>query len=772
MKHPIRTAPSRRLHTARPPVELHRLADAALRALLGGALTLGAAGAIGQETDKVGADKSEAETRKLETVVVTAQKRTQSLKEVPMSVEAIDTERLSAQGMVKLSDFYSQVPGLSYSPSSMSSLIVMRGIATNSGINVRPTSGVVIDDVPYGSATNTGVVPDLDPSDIRQIEVLRGPQGTLYGASSMGGLLKYNMADPDTVRATRRIEIGGSTVTDGGNGYQGRFSINQPISDSMAVRVSGFKRHDPSYVENLHSDENNAADVYGGRFAAILKLTPTFTVRASTLLQDTSTNASSSVDVGYDLVPKFGEGVHDRMPGADNYHSRSSVSSLKFSADLGFASFDAITGYNESRQKALQDASYTAIGAAAIGINAALGLGLSAPGVAIDNRFDSTTTSQELRLTSKDGLDLQWLVGGFYSLEKVNSVQNFYLGERKSHNIITTMPLLIATNESEYKSTALFGDATYKFTERFDVAVGARVARGKNRGTSVAGGILTPPTTTPSGNDDDDTTYQFSPRYRIDKNLMTYFRAASGFRAGGSNIVVPGSSIPPSFKSDKLNSYELGAKGTFLDRELSLDAALYRINWNDLQVNQVDTTFGGAYTTNAGKARSQGLELSGVYLPTPDWRVQATYTYSDATLTEDIPGFVEGQTAYGKSGDVLPYSARSTIFAAVTRYFGMSNGLDLFVGANANYVGARDMEFVQSATVPRVHLPSYTLLGLNAGVQGTGWTVTAYIRNLTDETGYITAGRRAASMASGTNATVAATPVQPRTFGVTASWDL
>ncbi|MDH0867344.1 TonB-dependent receptor [Mitsuaria sp. GD03876] len=764
--------PSNRAPSAAPSrpassgLRLSRLAGAARWVALGGLAALGGGAYAAEDA------KPEAETRKLDTIVVTAQKRSESLKEVPMSVEAIDAEKLSAQGMVKLSDFFSQVPGLSYSPGSMSSVIVMRGIATNSGINVRPTSGVVIDDVPFGSATNTGVVPDLDPSDVRQIEVLRGPQGTLYGASSMGGLLKYNMTDPDTRRATRRVEAGLSSVADGGNGFTTRFAINQPVTDEIAVRLSAFKRRDPRYVHNLHSDEDNAADVFGGRIAAIWKITPALTVRASSLLQDTRSDGGTSVDVGYDLQPRIGEGTHDRMVGADSFHGRSRVSSIKVTADLGFGTLDAITGYNQSRQAAVQDASYTAIGAVAPGINAGLKLGLANPGVAIRNEFESNTKTQEVRLASRDDARLQWLVGAFYSLEHVNSTQNFFLAEKLVPRIIENPALLIAMNESRYRSRALFGDATYRFTDRFDLQFGARLARGRNRNTANNGGALTPAATTLSGNDDKDTTYLFSPRYRIDKNLMTYFRAASGFRAGGSNGVIPGSNIPPTFKSDKLNSYELGLKGTFLDQRLSLDGALYRIDWSDLQVSQVDTTFGGSYTTNAGKARAQGLELSAAWVPDADWKLTATYAFNDAKLTTDIPGFVEGQAAYGPRGARLPYSARQTLGATATRFFSLSDGMDLFVGANVNRVGAREMEFVQSSTLPRIHLPGYTLWGLNAGLQGSHWTLTMYVRNLTNEAAWLTAARRAPSLASGTSATLGATPVQPRTVGVTLTWDL
>jgi iron complex outermembrane receptor protein len=717
-------------------------------------------------------EQAVAEAGKLQTVVVTAQKRSESIKDVPIAVEVLDAEALSSQGMSKLSDFFTQVPGLSYTQSYMSSSIVIRGIGTDSGIGVRPTAGVVIDDVPYGSATNTGVIPDLDPSDLRQVEVLRGPQGTLYGASSMGGLIKYVMNDPDTQHATRRVEAGASSVAHGDNGYSGRFSINQPLSDDIALRFSAFRRKDPGFIRDLNSGATNESTVEGARIGAIWKVSKDVTVRASTMVQKTSTDASPYTDVHYNLTPVYGNYVHNRIVDGDVYDARSQVSTLKVNADLGFATLDSITGYNAHRQFALQDVSYTSIGSAAPGLNQAFKLGLANPGALIQNGYDSNTTSQEFRLSSKGDGNLQWLAGAFYSNEKVSSKQNFYLAEKLVQKVVYNPALLTSVGDSTYRTTAVFGDTTYRFTDKFDIQTGVRFARGKRSSTSDSGGALTTAAITSGGSDDSDFTYLVSPRYKFDKNLMGYFRASSGYRPGGENGVLAGSLAPATFKSDTLNSFELGLKGTFLESTLSLDAALYRINWSDLQLSQVDLTFGSSYTTNAGKASSTGLELSGTWLPTRDWKVKGTYAFTDARLESDIPGFVQGSTAYGLSGNRLPYSAKQTAAINATRFFTLNNNMDLFAGVSANYVGDRYMEFVQSSTVPRIHLPSYSTYGLNAGLQVLNWTLTGYVRNLGDKVAYLNANRRAPSLASGTTATLGAATLQPRTVGFTLSYNL
>lgn len=251
---------------------------------------------------------------------------------------------------------------------------------------------------------------------------------------------------------------------------------------------------------------------------------------------------------------------------------------------------------------------------------------------------------------------------------------------------------------------------------------------------------------------------------------MGYLRVASGYRAGGSNgDLVPG--IPRNYKSDTLVSYELGMKGMFMDKRLSLDAAMYYIDWSDLQLSQLDLTYGSSYTTNAGKARSQGVEITANFLPTVDWRFAVSYALTDATLSTAIPGYVDGSTAYGRSGDRLPYSPRHSGSISGTRYFSLGNGLDLFAGASLNYAGDRYMEFTQSESLPRIHLPGYTTVGLNVGLQGADWLLTVYARNVGDTKGYLNANRRAASLSTGTNAIYGPTLIQPRTVGMSLVWN-
>ena len=192
-------------------------------------------------------------------VLVTAEKRTERLQDVPVPVTTISTEKLLESNQLSLQDYYTSVPGLNLSMDNLRGQVnvSIRGLSLN---GASPTVGIVVDDIPYGSSTSLGGgnwMPDLDPSDLARVEVLRGPQGTLYGASSIGGLLKYVTVDPSTSALTGSVQASGSSIRNGsGLGYGVRGSVNIPLTDTLAMRVSAFTRKDPGYIDDpvLHLD--------------------------------------------------------------------------------------------------------------------------------------------------------------------------------------------------------------------------------------------------------------------------------------------------------------------------------------------------------------------------------------------------------------------------------------------------------------------------------------------------------------------------------------
>ena len=220
-----------------------------------------ASGAAGTTNQTVGAappgpTSTEGERRgELSEIIVTAQKREERIQDVPVSVTALKADDLLDRNQLRFEDFYVNAPGLSVAPDQLegTARLAIRGLTTGGLSN--PTVGVVVDDVPYGSSTGIGsgyVVPNIDPTDLERIEILRGPQGTLYGASSMGGLVKYVTVDPSTDGLSGRFESDVDSVKNGeGLGYGVRGSVNVPLSDVFAIRVSGFDRRDPGYIDKI-----------------------------------------------------------------------------------------------------------------------------------------------------------------------------------------------------------------------------------------------------------------------------------------------------------------------------------------------------------------------------------------------------------------------------------------------------------------------------------------------------------------------------------------
>lgn len=235
------------------------------------------------------------EGRLIEEVVVTAQKRLERLQDVPVPVSVVDAGALMESNQVRLQDYYTRLPGLSLTTDTYGQpSLAIRGLTTGTG---NPTVGITVDDLPYGSITGLGrVAPDLDPSDLAQVEVLRGPQGTLYGASSIGGLLKFVTADPTTDAVSGRVQAGVSTVHEGDTGYNFRGSINLPLGETWALRASAFTRRDPGYIDDPTYDERdvNEVDVAGGRVVALWQPSESVSVKLGAYLQSIDAQGSAS----------------------------------------------------------------------------------------------------------------------------------------------------------------------------------------------------------------------------------------------------------------------------------------------------------------------------------------------------------------------------------------------------------------------------------------------------------------------------------------------
>jgi iron complex outermembrane recepter protein len=703
----------------------------------------------------------------VEEVIVTAQKREERLQDVPVPVYTVNADLLAQSNQVRLQDYYSSIPGLNVSPAGAAGneqMLTIRGVS--SGAFTNSTVAVTVDDVPFASQGVAGnVLPELDPSDLERIEVLRGPQGTLYGASSMGGLLKFVTTDPSTDGFNGRVQTDIDKVANGANpGYGVRASLNVPASDTFAFRISGFSREDPAYIDNplLNTTGVNEDRVYGGRFSALWRPLDNFSIKLSALYQDTKGDSQGEVDLptaGYPQTANLGDLQEINFHGCCAYETQVQLYSAVMKAKLGNVDLTSVTGYNINKYDTSFDFS-SVLG----GLANQLYPGFHAVGDYAVGETDKFT--QELRASLPVTKSIDWLIGGFYTHEKSPFVQDLNAqdvltgayGGSLAHQIIP----------NTYSEYAGFTDLTIRFTERFDVQVGARESHIDQVAEPVIqqGALFGPPGYTniiPSSEKTSNVfTYLVTPRVRFTPDLMAYARIASGYRPGVFNNFNTDPNVPRTSNPDKTQNYELGLKGDFLHRALTVDASVYYIDWKDIQIELLDPANSQTYTTNGSRAKSEGVELAVDVRPAEGVTVAGWVTYSDAVLTESFPGNSPESYVYGPEGARLPYAARFSGNLAVNQTIPMGR-ISAFWGAQASYVGDRLGTFVAYSTAPeygRAVYPEYTKIDLHTGVTFDTWTVNLYANNVADKRGFLGGG-------AGTYPAFAYYVIQPRTLGVT-----
>jgi iron complex outermembrane recepter protein len=702
-----------------------------------------------------GGQRSPAPTQErsgIEEVIVSANKRDERLQEVPVPVTAVDAASLSSSNQLRLQDYYSMIPGFSLQTGNTgAALLAIRGITT--GAFASPSVGVTVDDVPYGSSTGLGGgglgVPDIDPSDLLRVEVLRGPQGTLYGASSLGGLLKYVTIDPSTDELSGRLQVGGNHVQAGDDAsYNLRGAVNVPMGDMFAVRASAFTRRDAGYITNIRDGREgvNETRAKGGRVSGLWQPTDSVSLKVSALFQENENDGGAFINIGTNL----GDLEQDTVPNSGQQKQTVQSYMAALNAGIGGMTFTSLSGYSIAGFKQRFDYSNTR-GATTLAV-------FGTRNTILEDDTETKKFSQEFRLAG-EAAKLDWLVGAFYTDEKsgapqhidgVDAVGNF-VGRGQDTKL-----------DSKFQEYAGFVNLTYHFTDKFDVLVGARQSQIDQEQSQIWMGPFVPvlfnvpaPLLPPDVQTDDSAfTYLLTPRYRFSESLMVYARLASGYRAGGPNSNSTVNALP-TFEPDETRNYELGLKGAFFQNMLTIDTSVYYITWNDLQIQLIDPVTRAAVYSNASKARSEGVELAMELRPLDRMRIAASATYNSAELTEDFPP--SATFAYGADGDRLPMSSKTSANLSLEQRFPLGRG-NAYLGGAVSYVGDRLGPF-RAVGAPRQYLPSYSKLDLRAGVEINAWSVDIYSNNVTNKRGLLRGG-------NGFSFPYAFYYIQPRTIGL------
>ncbi len=691
-------------------------------------------------------------------IVVTGQKRLERAQDVPISISVVGTRQLERLHASSLQDYAAYVPGLIVESggSAGQASITMRGLNARGDTTMVAT---YIDEAPLGSSNGYSAEAatsfDMMPYDLERVEVLRGPQGTLYGANSMGGLLKYVTRAPDLNAFEARAGGEGFAIKGASDpGYAGRVSLNVPIvAGELAVRASLFRQDTPGFIDNdvTGRKDQNTLLQQGGRIALLWKPSDQLSVKLTAITQRITSDDNAIVARDTDGVIGLGPLGRDltntnllREPFRKKVHFLASTVTWK----LDWAELTSATSYSRSNLLGVQDLSAT-FGAAIPLFDPSAEPGTSG----LESRARLSRFTQELRLASTPGT-LQWMLGLYFNDERTKASQLLTAKEIVTGAGVPGIdPILSADLNSGYREIAVFANATVKLTDAFDITGGLRWARNtqtlrqtghQNLIDQAAVGVFR------GRSQDDVVTYAISPQYRLSRNVMFYARVASGYRPGGPNPILPG--VPRQVDADTIVNYEAGFKGDLFDRLLHIEVSAYRIDWKNIQV-EATTEQNLSYGANGGTARSQGVELAALLQPARGLTLGFNTAYTDAFLTEAVPD--EGWANRAR----LPAAPRWTRSLTANYGFAIGGEWRAELGAGYRYIGKRrnSVEGTENGLI----LPSYDAIDLQASISSGRWNFGLYARNVTDRRAYTNS-----ALVTGLNPYVSSVVLQPRTIGL------
>jgi iron complex outermembrane receptor protein len=698
----------------------------------------------------------------IDEIIVTAQKRSESVQDVPASVSAFNEEQLTRTHATQLQDFAAYMPGISISNAGSpgQTTITLRGIAP-----VGPGSvvGTYIDDTPVGASNNyaraTGFALDMMPYDVERVEVLRGPQGTLYGAGAMGGILKYVMRSPSTEALEFRAGVEGFDISGADDlGWGARAGVNVPLGDSVAVRASYFTQKTPGYIDNvrLGREDENELEQSGGRLALLWEISDTLSLKLGGLWQrlESENNATMALELTALDPPRGRRNLGDLQtshPINEDFSKDVDYYSATLNWNLGWADFVSASSYSTTHTDQQQDASITFGSLFPLLTGGAVDEGLSIFNITLD--LDKWT--QEFRLASSGEGRVQWRIGAFYTEEESDNAQLAMAYDMQGQVLEAFLPYFaLAQLPSEYKEVSVFGDVTFQITDAFDVITGLRWAKNDQKFRQITGGAILPVENTPGESDEDVFTYAVSPRWHLSDDTMIYARVATGYRPGGPNLLLP--DVPPTVDADELTNYELGLKTIFMDGRALINTAVFYIDWEGIQQLQ---GFGGVSAlSNAGDAESQGVEFESLFSVSDGLQLGFNVSYTDATLKTSPP---ELDNAFGVQ---LPGVPEWTASVTADYSFTAFGGREAHVGGGWRFVDDRFSEVVTVSDTLAYTLPSYDVVDLNADVRFDAMTVRLFVKNLTDERAFIGGGTTVDGLNRPIRLDLAV--LQPRTVGV------
>lgn len=693
-------------------------------------------------------------------IVVTATRRSVELQKLPAAVTAIGEARIEAIGARAKDDIAYISPGVSFTDTGAGrQTFTIRGVQALSG---EATTALYIDETPVARGAEAQF--DIRLFDIDRVEILRGPQGTLFGASSMGGAIRVITRKPDLQNVGVNFDARLSGVRNGNLGFDVNAAVNIPIiKDKLALRIVGFRERIAGFIDNfdLTIDPDGAAvvgplvernvgdrDLYGVRAALKLQATDELAVTATYYLQDSKFNGvagedNDPTDPGSGLVTGALRQSRAFIERPGNNAQQYNLTAEYTGEHVAVISS---TSYSRGRDTAQED--FTRRFGAAFGI----------PELDVFQVARGEEFTQEARIVSQGDGRFNWLVGGFYTDSKQRAVQE--LRDRTDPALGSLFTFQSSNPNTEY---SFFGELSYKLSDRLTASGGVRRYTVTRRfdNLTLAGPL--------SGPEDDRSvgeatlrgwTYKALLSLQANDNNLVYTTVASGYRPGGPNSSVPsvdGPITPPPFAPDKVTNFEVGWKSSWFDRKLTLNMAAYYLLWDRIQVPVSDPSGDFTFTGNGGKAHSLGFEVELQAEPAKGLVFNATASALSARFDNDVP------TLGVLDNDRLPSVPEFTASLQASYSGQLTPDLGFFATGLYSYTGVSFSNLTRDAdnniaTLDR--LGRYSLVNLEAGLNLGTASISLYVRNLGDTRGLV--GRRR----SGTFGAETQQYVQPRTLGI------
>jgi iron complex outermembrane receptor protein len=679
--------------------------------LLANGLLLAAAGAASAASASTAGDAAVSE------LIVTATKREESVQKVPFTVTALGQVELTRRGAQTIDQAIAFVPGVNYTPNGANGgAYTIRGVNTSTFIaGTQSPVALYIDDINILDPFFPAVTPQMRLFDVNRVEVLEGPQGTLFGSGSLGGAIRIISNKPDASRFQAETEDSVSGVNGGDVGYDVNAMVNVPVvTDKLAIRAVGYYERTAGWIDNTarHDRDANRGDAEGGRVE--LKWTPSqdLTLTGSALFEQSRPSDSAFSDYGDARLQWNG-----LVPNTN--FDRTAIYSVSGVYDFHWATLTSISTYADRFENVQADFSF---------ISGAL-LGLFEP-VPVNDVGPSRTFSQEVRLASPDTGRLRWLIGGIY-IENHRSILEPIVIPGSGALIGAPSDLVSLSNEKvQIREEAVFGEVSYELLPGLTATAGVRVFEDKLHRFQAIGGTFQNPGVNASNVSESSATPKFNLSYRFSPTSMVYLQAAQGYRIGQTNPAtsdpISHQQIPLASSPDSLWNYEIGEKSTFLDGKLLVNASAYWIDWSNIQLNELTVPSGINFIGNAGKARVKGFELEVQARPTERWDLGGSLSLIDARLLSVNP------TVAATVGDRLPGSAPFTgvLYAQYTHP--LANDASLFLRVDARWVGK---EYSNLMNATSLTFGDYSTVNLRGGVNWRRYSAALWISNALDNKG-------------------------------------